>query len=158
MKAEHKMGKGEFSYLRDWGKTDDDGGESPPYKKIIASLIEEEVAKQVAGKVAAASEQMASKVDAAVAAAIADMHAKMDKSRSDRAASDQSAATSATLLAKVEGLDATVRVLQAKPQVVQTPQGKIVMQQPVVAKPSAYHVDVARGADGLIKSLDMVPR
>lgn len=147
MKAEHRMGKGEFSYMRDWNNDDGAGSEKVPYKEIISSLISEEVEKQVAGK-----------VEAAIAKAISEMRAKMDTAKEDRAAVAESAAKNATLLAKIESVEATVRALQMKPQVVQTPQGKIVMQQPMAAKPSAYSVDVVRGADGLIKSLDMVPK
>ena len=57
MKNEHRMGKGEWSYLRDWQGEDDAGASPddrpPPYKAVISALIEDEVTRQVEKKLAA---------------------------------------------------------------------------------------------------------
>jgi hypothetical protein len=149
MKDEHRMGKGEFSYMRDWrGEEESENGKAPPYKQMILALIEDEVASQVSAKVDAALKQ----IDGKIAEAIKNMDGKTSVFMKDHAASSAASQERAVLLAKIEGLEQTVKMLQAKPQVVQTPQGKIVMQQ-APRGPSSYSVQVERGADGLIKSL-----
>jgi hypothetical protein len=148
MKAEHRMGKGEFSYMRDWAGVDDEEDGKPPYKQIILAMITDEVASQVSAKVDAALKQ----IDGKIVEAIKNMDGKTSVFMKDHAASSAASQDRAVLLAKIEGLEQTVKMLQSKPQVVQTPQGKIVVQQPPRG-PSSYSVEVERGADGLIKSL-----
>jgi len=152
------MGKGEFQYHRDWAENDDTSEAQPPYKQMILALIADEVSSQVASQVAAKVDAALKQLDGKVSSYITNIEGKTDGFMKEHAASSAASQERAVLLARIEGLEQTVKRLQAKPQVVQTPQGKIVMQQPIVAKPSAYTVNVVRGADHLIKTLDLIPK